>query len=205
MWGVAARFKNTARPAMSLPTATSSGCVAARASGDEMRSPRETSWRTSFGTSTPTADFPGIGARIRTSVAAIEYAMSRFKLVTFATLTPDPSSSSKRVTVGPTVIPTSRVSTPCDARDSSNSRPRSATRALFTSCTSVSPSKSVDGNTHTPGTAGAPTADSSVELAGRFEPGFPTNSGVTGSIRPGSGRRFARSFFGTRSGSESAS
>ena len=66
-----ARFKNTARPAMSFPMATSSGCCADAASGEARRSPRATNWRREFGTSTPIADLPGIGAKIRTSVAAI--------------------------------------------------------------------------------------------------------------------------------------
>ena len=112
-----------------------------------MRSPSETSWRDSFGTSTPIADLPGIGAKMRTSTAAIEYAMSRLRLVTRATLTPGPSSSSKRVTVGPTVIPISRVSTPCDASDSCKSSPRAATRALSTSCASVRESNELSGRT----------------------------------------------------------
>ncbi len=69
--GVVARSRNTALPAMSLPTATSSGPVAAAASGDASRSPSATSWRVWLGTSTPIAERPGIGARMRTSTAAI--------------------------------------------------------------------------------------------------------------------------------------
>ena len=69
--GVVARLRNTARPAMSLPMATSSGWVAVFASGDARMSPRLTSWRVWLGTSTPIAERPGIGARMRTSVAAI--------------------------------------------------------------------------------------------------------------------------------------
>jgi hypothetical protein len=38
-------LRNTERPAMSFPMATSSGCVAVLASGDAMMSPRLTSWR----------------------------------------------------------------------------------------------------------------------------------------------------------------
>ena len=69
MWGISARFAMTARPAMSRPIATSSGCVMSDgvASFDSRMSRRETSWRVRFGTSTPMADLPGIGARIRTS------------------------------------------------------------------------------------------------------------------------------------------
>ena len=70
-WGVVARLRNTDRPAMSLPIATSSGWVAVLASGEARMSPRLTSWRVWLGTSTPMAERPGIGARMRTSVAAM--------------------------------------------------------------------------------------------------------------------------------------
>ena len=66
-WGMSARFTSTGRPAMSRPRATSSGWSAAPASGDERMSPSDTSMRWRLGTSTPMADFPGIGARMRTS------------------------------------------------------------------------------------------------------------------------------------------
>ena len=94
MCGVVEMLRNTERPAMSLPTATSSGCIAARDSCETMRSPSETNSRTAFGTSIPIADLPGIGARIRTSVAAMVYAMSRESDVTLATFTPPPSDNS---------------------------------------------------------------------------------------------------------------
>ena len=70
-WGIWARLTRTARPAMSRPSATSSGCTADAASGEARMSPKETSWRWRFGTSTPMADFPGMGARIRTSGLAM--------------------------------------------------------------------------------------------------------------------------------------
>ena len=66
-WGIVARFIMTARPAMSRPTATSSGCTAFLASGAARMSPRDTRCRLWLGTSTPMADRPGMGARIRTS------------------------------------------------------------------------------------------------------------------------------------------
>ena len=69
--GVVARLRNTERPAMSLPMATSSGWLAVFASAEVMMSPRLTSWRVWLGTSTPMAERPGMGARMRTSVAAI--------------------------------------------------------------------------------------------------------------------------------------
>ena len=49
--------------------------------------------------------------------------MSLARLVTRATFTPGPSSSSNRVTVGPTVWPSRRVSTPCAARALTRARP----------------------------------------------------------------------------------
>ena len=71
MWGILARSAITARPLMSRPMATSSGLVAALASGEARMSPTATSWRLSLGTSTPMACLPGMGARMRTSAAAI--------------------------------------------------------------------------------------------------------------------------------------
>ena len=67
MCGISARFSMTARPAMSRPMATSSGCAAAFPSLESRMSRSATSWRVRFGTSTPMADLPGIGARMRTS------------------------------------------------------------------------------------------------------------------------------------------
>ena len=61
----------TARPAMSRPRATSSGWVARAASGEARMSPSATSWRRRLGTSTPMADLPGMGARMRTSGEAM--------------------------------------------------------------------------------------------------------------------------------------
>ena len=77
-------------------------------------------------------------------------------------------------------MPTNRVSTPCDAKDSSNKRPRSATRALLTSCTSVRPKSSGLGRVHTPGAADVATVNCS-DLDGAVDVlGLPTNSGVEG-------------------------
>ena len=61
----------TGRHAMSRPNPTSSGWRARRASSVERMSPSATSCRDAFGTSTPIALRPGMGARMRTSVAAI--------------------------------------------------------------------------------------------------------------------------------------
>ena len=71
MCGIVARFIITALPLMSRPTATSSGWVARLASGEARMSPSATTWRSVFGTSTPMACRPGMGARMRTSGEAI--------------------------------------------------------------------------------------------------------------------------------------
>ena len=70
-WGISARFTRIGRPAMSRPSATSRGWVARAASADDRMSPSRTSWRALLGTSTPMADRPGMGARMRTSADAM--------------------------------------------------------------------------------------------------------------------------------------
>ncbi|GIU90822.1 MAG: hypothetical protein KatS3mg010_1921 [Acidimicrobiia bacterium] len=92
--GNVARLLMTARPAMSRPMATSSGWVAFFASSLARMSPSVTSGRVLLGTSTPIALRPGIGARMRTSWLAIEYAISLASPVTLETFTPGASSSS---------------------------------------------------------------------------------------------------------------
>ena len=47
-----------------------------------------------FGSSTPTACLPGIGARMRISVVARAYERSSFSAATFATFVPGASCSS---------------------------------------------------------------------------------------------------------------
>ena len=68
--GISARFTRTERPCTSLPRATNRDLVSSRASREDRTSPSITKSRTLFGTSTPIADFPGIGAMIRTSGVA---------------------------------------------------------------------------------------------------------------------------------------
>jgi len=57
-----------------------------------------------FGTSIPTAFLLGIGASMRTLVAAKAMAKSRDRLLIFATLIPGAGRSSYLVTVGPQVM-----------------------------------------------------------------------------------------------------
>ena len=71
MWGMAARLAMMALPSMSRPMATSSGCVAERASELVRMSPTVTSCLRTLGISTPMACLPGMGARMRTSGVAM--------------------------------------------------------------------------------------------------------------------------------------
>ncbi len=70
-WGKVARLARVGRPAMSRPRATVRGLFSLWASALHSTSPTRTVWRLAFGTSTPMADLPGIGAWIRTSGAAM--------------------------------------------------------------------------------------------------------------------------------------
>ncbi len=84
----------TDRPEMSRPSPTPSAVLLVATSGAASTSPRVTMIRSLFGTSTPTALRPGIGARMRTSSEAIAYWMSLLNPVIRLTFTPDASSSS---------------------------------------------------------------------------------------------------------------
>ena len=69
MCGMRERSACTTWPAMSLPSQTESGDEPGPGSTD-VRSPSVTMFGERFGTSTPTACLPGIGARMRSSVVA---------------------------------------------------------------------------------------------------------------------------------------
>ena len=68
--------------------------------------------RTLFGTSTPMADRPGMGAMIRTSGVASAYAMSSASDRTRFTLVPASTSTSYIVTVGPRCAAGTLAATP---------------------------------------------------------------------------------------------
>ena len=68
--GIFARFAQTKFPSTSLPSATSMGCRSWPATVERRTSPNATISRSVFGISIPTADLPGIGDRIRTSLLA---------------------------------------------------------------------------------------------------------------------------------------
>ena len=87
--------------------------------------------------------------------------MSLDRLVTRATLTPGPSSISYRVTVGPTRLPTSLVSTPWAASARTRSSPaasiwRWSWRIFLDAC-----SREMGGRTHSPATRGEAAANGS--------------------------------------------
>ena len=100
-WGILAISVTTGFPAISFPAAKESFDFAFLNSSDCRRSRSITALFSLFGTSIPTAAFPGIGASILTSAAA------RFSLISSAsptillTFTPCSGCSSYRVTVGP--------------------------------------------------------------------------------------------------------
>ena len=100
-WGILPISATTVFPPISLPTANASSDENSRNSFVSNRSRSITGLLVAFGTSIPTAAFPGIGASIRISAAA------RFNLISSAsptillTLTPCSGCNSYRVTVGP--------------------------------------------------------------------------------------------------------
>ena len=89
-----------------------------------------------------------MGDRMRTSGEAMARAMSLRRLSSFDTRTPSPSSSTKRVTVGPTTGSNSRVGTSKRASVACRSWPRSATSALSISRDGVAARRSIFGSFH---------------------------------------------------------
>ncbi len=74
--GIFARSPKTGRPVMSLPSAIDSGGMTPRCGIDCRISEMATIETVALGTSIPTADLPGMGASMRTAVAASASAMS---------------------------------------------------------------------------------------------------------------------------------
>ena len=68
--GILAKLAQMKFPSTSLPSAITIGCGSPVATEERSTSPRATMSRSEFGISIPTADFPGIGERIRTSELA---------------------------------------------------------------------------------------------------------------------------------------
>ena len=92
--GILARFAQTKLPSTSLPRATSIGWWSWPATLDRITSPRATISRSALGISIPTADLPGIGERMRTSLLATAYEIFLARAVIFSTFTALPSSTS---------------------------------------------------------------------------------------------------------------
>ena len=127
MWGISARSAMTERPAMSRPTRPRAGGWPPWPRRRDKMSPSETSWRL------PVGDFDADGrlARDRGEDPHVGRGhgvgdVTARRLVTRATLTPGTGSSSKRVTDGPTVAPTSRVATPWAASAATSTSPASS-------------------------------------------------------------------------------
>ena len=108
--GIRARSVQTGAPEMSFPSQTASGLAPAGRSSK--MSPSVTRFGVRFGSSTPTACLPGIGARIRISVVASAYERSSLSWATFDTFVPGASWSSYRVTRGPEIWPITFAWTP---------------------------------------------------------------------------------------------
>ena len=88
-------------PPISFPTANVTLDFALINSGLSKSSRKVTVFLFAFGTSIPTAAFPGIGASIRMSDAARLSLISSARRVILFTLTPCSGTSSYRVTLGP--------------------------------------------------------------------------------------------------------
>ena len=89
-------------PSVSRPKATSSGLLLF-AYG--RTSPRHTLCLSWFGISMPTSEVPGIGAKMRTEVAASESAISSSRFVMRLTRSPSPMEIWNVVTIGPETHP----------------------------------------------------------------------------------------------------
>ena len=81
-------------PSTSLPSPITNGCCSFAATVDRKTSPSATTSRSEFGISIPTADFPGIGLKIRTSLLATAYEIFLASAVILSTLTALPNSTS---------------------------------------------------------------------------------------------------------------
>ena len=69
-WGIFVKLAQTKPPSTSLPSALTIGCESFPATLERSTSPSNTVSRSALGISTPTADLPGIGLKIRTSLLA---------------------------------------------------------------------------------------------------------------------------------------
>jgi len=101
--GIRAMSQRIGVPWMSRPRAAVSGAFDRTYSGDSRMLRSKTALVSLLGISMPIADLPGIGASIRTPIAARLRAISSARLTIRLTLTPGPGVSSNRVMVAPAV------------------------------------------------------------------------------------------------------
>ena len=110
--GILAIFAITGLPATSFPNATLNLDFAVLKSSLSITSLKPTISFSLFGTSIPTACFPGIGASILIVSAARFKAISSAKLAILLTLTPSAGFNSYLVIAGPTVTFSTFAETP---------------------------------------------------------------------------------------------
>ena len=110
--GILAMSATVTFPPMSFPTAKDILEELFLNSGDSRRSRSMTALFSLFGTSIPTAAFPGIGASIRISAAARFSLISSARPTILLTLTPISGCNSYLVTDGPLQVPIHFVWTP---------------------------------------------------------------------------------------------
>ena len=92
--GILARSETSGRPETSLPSAIGSSALAPAQSSLSKISRRPTGVGCRFGTSTPTAALPGMGARMRTDWALMPRAIFLSRPAIFSTRTPAAGDSS---------------------------------------------------------------------------------------------------------------
>ena len=93
-WGIFARSSVNTSPAIVFPMARGRSAFASRNAVELITLRIVTSDRWEFGISTPTADFPGMGAMMRIPFAASLSAMSFSRLTMLLILTPLAGTSS---------------------------------------------------------------------------------------------------------------
>jgi hypothetical protein len=109
--GILARSAMIGFPSRSRPSAIGNGERARSHSGVSSSSRRVTMRAVGFGTSTPTAALPGIGATMRMDCARMASARSSARAAMRPTFTPGAGPTSNCVTTGPVVRPAIRAST----------------------------------------------------------------------------------------------
>ena len=110
--GIRVRSPTIAWPETSLPIARASFRLLSWKPGEPTTSRSVTRLADLLGTSTPTADLPGIGASIRSGEAARASARSLWRLTIRRTATPSAGWISYWVTAGPGLTPMTLPSTP---------------------------------------------------------------------------------------------